>query len=190
MRKLKSYLLYFAALFLVVLLTIYIWLSVKWKENVSKQEFEKFEQEILNTPEFPEKVYSVFSKIYLYDENTSTWDMLSKRIMNPNKRSGCACMDTNYPFERETINRVSLALKLDKTVGPKKCIDFFLESCLYSNGKQGFSQASEFFFNKSASDLGDNEIASLILMTKAPTLYDFRRNPEIVNKEINKILSQ
>lgn len=125
MKRLKKFLLYLAAISIIILIAGYYWLTIKWKENISEQEFEKFAQEIINTPEFPERVYTIFGKTYLYDESTSTWEMIFKRVSNPNKVLGCGCMDANYPFETKTFNRISLALKLDKTVGPKKCIDFF-----------------------------------------------------------------
>lgn len=71
----------------------------------------------------------------------------------------------------------------------KNALIFFLENVTYSNNKIGFVQAGKFLYNKEVDELTDKQIALLILMTKASTYYDFRRNPARVEKEIEKILN-
>jgi len=84
---------------------------------------------------------------YFYD-NIGKYTMTDWHIMN-------------YGFTRYVIIKNNY----------KKCIDIILEKCLLGENIYGIKNASKHYFNKEVSDLSDEELISLIVLSYAPTRF-------------------
>lgn len=83
------------------------------------------------------------------------------------------------------FNEILSALSLEKHYSKKTIIEAYLNTLYLGEGCYGVKTAAEKYFGKDVKDLNIAECASLVSITKAPTLYDPLINPE-ENKERQK----
>jgi penicillin-binding protein 1B len=94
-------------------------------------------------------------------------------------------------FKRK-ITEAFMSLLLERHVSKNDILEAYLnEVSLGQDGPRavhGFGLASHFYFNKPLNELQPQEVALLVAIVKGPSLYNPRRNPELVLARRNLIL--
>ncbi|MDC0349291.1 PBP1A family penicillin-binding protein [Alphaproteobacteria bacterium] len=87
-------------------------------------------------------------------------------------------------FSRK-IKEIILAFKIEKEYSKDKILELYLNEIYLGGGSYGIVSAAHHYFNKTLDELSNEEIAYLSILPKAPTTYDFRRNPKAALKRRN-----
>ncbi|GIW65174.1 MAG: hypothetical protein KatS3mg093_153 [Candidatus Parcubacteria bacterium] len=69
------------------------------------------------------------------------------------------------------LNEIILALKIEKKYSKEQIITYYLNSIYFGQGNLGIKAAANYYFNKKLKDLSLSEAATLIAITKSPSLY-------------------
>lgn len=85
----------------------------------------------------------------------------------------------------EGIEAYILESKLNK----HQIFEFYLNQIPYASHRRGVSQAARFYFNRDLSTLSIKEMLALVIMVKAPSSYDLRRDAKKIDNQI-MILAQ
>ncbi|MDB5985469.1 MAG: mrcB, partial [Nevskia sp.] len=93
---------------------------------------------------------------------------------------------------RRKITEAFMSLLLERHVSKDDILEAYLnEVALGQDGPRavhGFGLASQFYFNKPLNELQPQEVALLVAIVKGPSLYNPRRNPDVVLARRNLIL--
>lgn len=170
---------------LIALITGFILLKNKWKQNISQEEFDRNAWQMIASPDLPQRFYLIYSKIRDFDQNTTIYEHLLNQFIGSNFKS-CPCLEANYPWELATINRISLAMELERVVTPRKCLDYYFATKAFDS--YGIQWASKDFFQKEMAALSDREMVQLAIMADRSMGYNIRYHPELFEKRIRLIL--
>lgn len=88
------------------------------------------------------------------------------------------------------LNKLIIARYLDENYGNKKCLDIYLNRFDFVNGQIGIINAAFYYFNKNLSELTDEELATLIVMVKNPSLYNPKLYPDRASNEAKTLLTK
>ena len=88
------------------------------------------------------------------------------------------------------IKEIILALKLEKNYSKDEILEMYLNAIYFGNGCYGIESASQFYFNKSASNLDINESAVLAGLIKSPANYSPINNQDKIEKRKNLVLNE
>lgn len=80
------------------------------------------------------------------------------------------------------IKEIFIAMELEKKYDKNKILEIYLNEIYFGHGAYGIESASKIYFGKSAKDLDASEIAILVGLPQAPSLYDPFVNPEKTKK--------
>ncbi|MBQ8749617.1 MAG: transglycosylase domain-containing protein [Clostridia bacterium] len=98
-------------------------------------------------------------------------------------------LTTDKTYERK-IKEIILALKLEQEYTKDEIMEMYLNAIYFGNGCYGIESASNFYFNKSASELTINESAILAGIIKSPAYYSPIENADNIEKRKNIVLDQ
>lgn len=98
-------------------------------------------------------------------------------------------LESSQTIERK-IKEISLALKLEKIYSKEEIMELYLNAIYFGSGCYGIESASNFFFDKKASELDINESAILAGIIKSPTYYSPINYSEKCFNRKNLVLSQ
>lgn len=90
------------------------------------------------------------------------------------------------------INEIILALKIEQKYSKEEILTYYLNTIYYGQGNLGIKAAASYYFGKKLKDLTLAEIASLVSIPKAPSLYApiSEENIERLKKRRNYILKR
>lgn len=88
------------------------------------------------------------------------------------------------------IKEIILAIKLEKQYTKKQIMEMYLNAIYFGNGCYGIESASNFYFNKNASNLTVNESAILAGIIKSPAHYSPLTNKDNITKRKNLVLKE
>jgi len=182
---------------IVFLILIYfglrIWLYNRFDSVVEDLDYQEYVDDIKATVPLLENVFEAYEKIHHYDERTSTNQFLTsipiKLLQKPNKHYICPCVEVNYKFVRNTFDRWTVGLHLDRDVGSRKCLEYHLNNQDFLMNQIGIRNASEFYFGKVLEELSGREMLKLCLMTKNPHLYNPLIYRERTDRWLNELIS-
>ena len=189
-RILWKFILFAIVLGIISWISFYVWLSWRFESVVKNLDYHSFVTEIKKTPELPDKLFKFYYTVHNYDENTTTTTQLMKApfcILNDKVNLNCPCAEANYGFVLGTWDCLTVSLKLDSDVGPRKCLEYYLNNFDFCYGKVGIKNASEFYFKKPLDKLTQDEILKLCLMTKNPSMYNPITYPERIEAELKRL---
>ena len=92
-------------------------------------------------------------------------------------------------FSRK-IKEIYLALKLEKKYSKKQILENYLNTIYYGHGAYGIENASNRFFDKSASELNLIESVCLASVINAPNYYSPFNNPQNLIQRQNLVLKE
>lgn len=184
---------------LLLILAFYIFLLNAWKIDFTEEEIKPYITEIKQAEELP----YLFYELYNLDNNNSldfgTMEFLAKSLFYIKTSRPISVWLARMIYipkmkDRVFINRVkielSLAMKIDRETLQKEQLNYLLNDLDFVNGQIGVKNASKFYFEKEITELTENEIASLIVMTRNPVFYNPKRRPEKLKNEVDKLLKK
>lgn len=90
-------------------------------------------------------------------------------------------------FDRK-IKEALLALRLETILSKEEIIERYLNEAFFGHGYYGVRTAARGYFRKDLDELSLKEIAILVGIPRAPTLYNPTRNPELIFGRANNVL--
>lgn len=76
------------------------------------------------------------------------------------------------------------ALWLERHFSKNDILECYLNQVPFASNRRGFSQAARHYFNRDLGLLTPHELLSLIILIKAPSTYDLRKNTQLVSSHI------
>jgi len=89
---------------------------------------------------------------------------------------------------RRKINEMIIAMKLEHYLSKEKILEIYLNQVYFGHGYYGIKTASKGYFHKELKDLNLKEIAMLVGLPKAPSLYDPTRHLDFSLSRANLVL--
>ncbi|HXF90990.1 MAG TPA: transglycosylase domain-containing protein [Candidatus Nitrosotenuis sp.] len=86
----------------------------------------------------------------------------------------------------ECVESYLLEAKLSK----HQIYEFYLNQLPYASNRRGISQGARLYFNRDISTLSLKEMLALVVMIKAPTSYDLRKNQDILDHQIKGLAAK
>jgi membrane carboxypeptidase/penicillin-binding protein PbpC len=182
--------------FSLIILIFYILLSSTWRLDFTNNEIEPYIKEIKQAENLP----NLFYELYNIDNNNSLESGTFKYLTNSLNSSSSPPVSiwiARMMFIPKRKNRIlpkilqlSLATKIEKETSSKQQLNFMLKRTDFVNGQIGVENAANFYFKKELIELNQEEIATLIVMTRNPSLYNPARRPEKIQIEVENLLSK
>ncbi len=173
-----------------------------WKSFTSKKTIVEFSEEVRRTEPLPDYFYELYST----DNNISLKNSHKKYLLkNLSKFNDFTNNDYSMPPSlslaksigqriRENRDRnkqrrdylfyeVSLAWKLEELTTQYECLNWLVKNYEFVYDIKGVEKASQYFYNKSLTELDTLETASVVIMMRNPSLYNPVKREELVKKE-------
>lgn len=91
---------------------------------------------------------------------------------------------TNERSYKRKITELLLAPYIDARLGKDKVMELYCNTNYYANNCYGVESASKFYFNKSNTELSDDEIAMIVGLSNSPNNYDpIKHKDKAIEKE-------
>ncbi|MVO11099.1 hypothetical protein GOQ30_18160 [Flavobacterium sp. TP390] len=186
-------------IFSVIFLVVYFLLINAWKYDFTENELQPYFSEIRKSENLPELFYKYYDLDNDNSLETKTGEYLFKSIFYHRTSRPLSFWLAKQMYipkmkNRNSINRIriemSLAMKIEKETSQKEQLNYTLSTVDFVNNQIGVKNASKFYFGKEITELNENEIASLIVMTRNPALYNPKRRPEKLKAEVEKLLKK
>lgn len=97
---------------------------------------------------------------------------------------------SNEKTYKRKLNEIMLAIKVEKNFSKDEILNMYLNTIYFGSNAYGIENASQIYFNKSASELDINESAILAGLIKSPKTYSPRYNKEKCFERKNLVLKQ
>lgn len=88
------------------------------------------------------------------------------------------------------IKEALFAIKIEKKISKNEILELYLNQIYFGNGVYGIKSASEFYFGKDVSQLGQNECALLASLPRSPSLYNPYKDKERVISRMKYVLDR
>lgn len=95
---------------------------------------------------------------------------------------------TNERSYKRKITELLLAPYIDTRLGKDKIMELYCNTNYYANNCYGIESASKFYFNKSNTELSDDEIAMIVGLSNSPNNYDPIKHKDNAIEKRNKVL--
>ncbi len=197
---------YVCCLFLISIITIFLWFKYAWPGYIDKGQVTVFTEEINNSRSMPGNFYSVYDKLYPNQRHTriiKTYTIGSLRILLTSKDYRDIMSPTMHLSQRAYINidyrremkipwasSVYLSFALDRYTTPEKCFDYYVNNYEFLYNQKGIDNASSWYYKKTTGSLTDTEIIGLIILMENPVLYDPIRSPERYERRVNELMNR
>lgn len=183
---------------LLLMFAGYLYTINSWRYIATKDDVASLSNQIKNAEPLPERFYTLYDLAYsnTLDEGAGL-NALKSVVEN---RTGCPSLyaaristlqlSKVRDKRRAILSYHSLAMKLENSVSQKQCLNWIATTNPGLNNVLGAKNVSDFYFEKSLSELNDKELATLVVMLENWSLYNPLRNPEVVEKKVNELLSK
>lgn len=171
---------YLGILILTVLIIITAIYQYKKSVIYSDLEASGYFELINEVHSIPQNVIEVYNDIF-------PETIVSKFI----PRYDCPCRNIMY-FNYCTKSRINCYISskvIRDEIGRENCIIIYLNNVDFLHNAYGIHEASQFYFNSSLENLSKENITKLIIMTKNPTMYNPKRNPDKLNKAYKEFIN-
>lgn len=95
---------------------------------------------------------------------------------------------TNERSYKRKLTELLLAPYIDARLGKDKIMELYCNTNYYANNCYGVESASKFYFNKSNTELSDDEIAMIVGLSNSPNNYDPIKHKDVAIEKRNKVL--
>lgn len=153
-------------------------LNLRIDNAIAKEAYDRLIKEIKTNEEFPDRFYEMYGFVTGFSKKSTTNRYLIYDLLN--ERKICPCVDLGFRiaygvtenYRLLGVNKITVALALDKDVSPKRCLDFYLSDFDYLYNTIGIKNASQFYYQKDIEQLSDDEMLELAVMALNPSLYN------------------
>ena len=149
---------------------------------IDKSEREKFISEIKNSPQLPEKFYTIYNIIHPHSLEPKSWMHFINHQAGENRY--CACRELVYaglyPFYTKAWDIIPIITMVEKYATQEECLNYYIHKKI----------EGENIDIQNINELGDSEIAELILLIDNPSYYNKMRYPERVHNRVSEILNK
>ncbi len=90
-------------------------------------------------------------------------------------------------LERKAAEAV-IAAELERRYSKEEILEFYMNSVFFGANAYGVKAAAEEYYGKDLDELTLAEAAAMVTPIRNPTLYDLRRNPEVVRRARNAVI--
>lgn len=164
---------YLGILILTVLISITVIYQYKKSFIYSDLEASGYFEHINEVQSIPQNVIEIYNDIF--PETTE-----SKYI----PRYDCPCRSIMY-IKYCTKSRINCYISskiIRDEIGRESCVTIYLNNVDFTHNCIGIRKASQYYFNSDLENLSKENITKLMLMTKNPSIYNPKRNPNKLNK--------
>ena len=194
-RTLKRILIAGAILFI----GLYLYTKYYWLNFANEIELIALVSEIKEAETLPEKFYELYQADYpnslTYSLNRQIITGFFKSNIKKPPSSQVAILSrlswrksNSFDKRRSKLLEISLSWEIESGTTQKECLNWVMEKFDFSSQTNGIRQASQFYFEKEISELNDRELASLVIMTNNPSLYNPFRRKELLEQKVNELL--
>ncbi len=177
----------------------YLVLSNSWKLYYDKNDLNLFTTEIKKSSELPIEFYELYNKSNNNSLDVGVINYLSKSIVYIPNNKPVSIWVSNLLFLKYRKDKVfykilkpdfSLALKLESKTTSNEQLNWMLENYDFLYNQIGIKSAAKFYFKKELNELNRTELATFVVMTKNPSLFNPIRRPERVKREVDLLLNK
>jgi membrane carboxypeptidase/penicillin-binding protein len=185
--------------FSLIILIFFILLTSAWRLDFTNNEVEPYIKEIKQAENLPNLFYELYNVDTNYSLESGTFKYLTNSLSSSSSNPPVSVWIARMMFIPKRKNRIlpkilqlelSLATKIEKETSSKEQLNFMLKRTDFVNRQIGVKNAANFYFKKKLNELNKQEIATLIVMTRNPSLYNPTRRPEKVQIEVENLLSK
>lgn len=187
-----------AAIVIFALIVLYFYsIHQRTELHVTPDLISRAEQLRSESNSLPNLFYVLFD-ISSPNGTTNSPNQRLMKVILGSENQGCSCRDLAKLFvSHENIGALGHGLNynaigtfLYDEYNGKICLDMLMNRFDFVNGQIGVENAALFYFNKSIDKLNTLEIATLVVMTENPVLYNPIRRPELVEEEAKKLMEK
>ncbi|MDP2159613.1 MAG: transglycosylase domain-containing protein, partial [Flavobacterium sp.] len=184
--------------FSLIILIFYILITSTWRLDFTNNEIEPYIKEIKQAENLPNLFYELYNIDTNYSLESGAFKYLTNSLYSSNSNPPVSIWISRMMFIPKRNNRIlpkilnlelSLATKIEKETSSKQQLIFMLKRADFVNGQIGVKNAANFYFKKELNELNKEEIATLVVMTRNPSLYNPARRPEKIQIEVENLLS-
>uniref|UniRef100_UPI004048FFF4 transglycosylase domain-containing protein n=1 Tax=Flavobacterium sp. TaxID=239 RepID=UPI004048FFF4 len=189
----------FSVIFMIFVFGFYLVLSNSWKLYYDKNDLNLFTTEIKKSSELPIEFYELYNKSNNNSLDVGVINYLSKSIVYIPNNKPVSIWVSNLLFLKYRKDKVfykilkpdfSLALKLESKTTSNEQLNWMLENYDFLYNQIGIKSAAKFYFKKELNELNRTELATFVVMTKNPSLFNPIRRPERVKREVDLLLNK
>lgn len=164
------------------------YLKSDFNNQFEQKKLNELKLEIEKANSLPSAFVKIYNKVY---KTTNTNGILFDRIRERYHRE-CPCLNvaqTSFIRSKNRLlgNEYVLAWKLEKEFTQEQCLFLYAKQYHFLYGNKGINSASKYYFNKKITELNYDEMATLVIMLRNPSLYNPIKNPENVEEKLNKL---
>ena len=183
---------------IIVSIAFYIFIANSWKFHLTESELTEFTEDIKRAEKLPEKFYELYNMEFDGSlENGIIKQEFRSLISGTNKPSINLWSSRFYLhsnnkkyYKNMFFTAHSLALKIENETTKNENLNWVMNKMDFLNSQNGIKSASNFYFDKELSKLNDMELATLVIMSKNPSLYNPMRRPELVNRKVESLMNK
>ena len=201
MKRLKRFLKWsvgLATILILAVIVLYFYSIHRRTEfHVTPDLISRAEQLRAESDSLPKLFYVLFD-ISSPNGTTNSPNLRLIKMILGSENEGCSCRELARLFVSHQnvgalgygLNYNAIGTFLHDKYNGKICLDMLMNRYDFVNGQVGVENAALFYFNKSIDKLSTLEIATLVVMTENPALYNPIRRPELVEEEAKKLMEK
>lgn len=152
----------------------------------TKQQREMVIAAVKSAPALPERFVEIYLKVNPGSENSFLHNSIA------NSDSDCPCKDAAVGLAVQMASGqpykiAQLTFFIEEYATQEECLAFVMNNMYFANNKNGIGKASQYYYDKEAAKLTDDEMLELIAMSSNPYFFDKKRFPEELSKEVMRL---
>lgn len=189
-RKILKYLIVLCLFLLTLTVTFLAYLRSDFHQPFDETELNKLVDNIKKDSQTDKRLYNYYSKMHKI-KNT---DGLLLGLLNKENNLECPCLnlsnlmirgfDLNSKWNRISKNRYIYNYKLESKLSHEECFNYWINRFDFLYQNRGVTEAANFYFQKSINQLNEDEILSLLIQLRNPSINNPRKHPERLKRKI------
>ncbi|WP_438423878.1 transglycosylase domain-containing protein [Aquimarina macrocephali] len=183
---------------LIASIALYFFIINSWKFHLTESELSEFTEDIKRAEKLPEKFYELYNMEFDGSLENAIVKQEFRSLMSGTNKSSINLwtsrfylhMNNKKYYKNMFFTAHSLALKTEKKTTKKENLNWIMNEMDFLNLQNGIKSASIFYFGKELFKLNDKELATLVIISKNPSLYNPLRRPELVNRKAESLMNK
>ncbi|MEW7281206.1 transglycosylase domain-containing protein [Aquimarina sp. 2201CG1-2-11] len=183
---------------LIAGIALYTFIINSWKLHLTDTELSEFIEDIKLAEKLPEKFYELYNIEFdrslengiLKQELKSLMSVTYKPSINLWVSRFYLHSNNKLYYKNMFFTAHSLALKIEKKTTKKENLNWIMSKMDFLNLQNGIKSASIFYFDKEIFELNDKELATLVIISKNPSLYNPLKRSELVNRKVENLMNK